>query len=99
MFHFGDFPGARAVEDLRLHRRVYVVGALLAPLAEGVLNHRIGGFFVALADDHIDRRLAADELGEGRNHYRIAQLGAHLGDLVEHLGDFSSSLSSTDDAG
>ena len=59
--------------------------AFFSPEAESVLNHLIGHFLVALAENHIDRRLAADELREGRDHDRIAELGAHLRGFLQHL--------------
>ena len=59
--------------------------AFFAPQAEGILNHLIGDFFVALADHDVDRRLAADELRERRDHDRVTELGAHLDDFFEHV--------------
>ena len=40
----------------------HVARAFGAGVAEGELDHLVGDFFVALADDDVDRRLAADEL-------------------------------------
>ncbi len=83
----GPFLGARAIEDLRFDFRLHQLGAFLAPVAERVLNDLIGDFFVALADDDVDRRLAADELRQRRDHDRVAELGAHLHGFFQRLID------------
>src|SRR5581483_4717110 len=72
----GPFSGARPVEDFRLHFRRHQLGAFLAPVAERVLNDLIGHFLVTLADDDVDRGLAADELRQRGDHDRITQFGA-----------------------
>ena len=60
--------------DLRFDLRVQKVRAFFAPVAERVLNDLIGDFLVAFADDDVDRRLAADELRQRRDHDRVAEL-------------------------
>ena len=81
----GDFLGARAVENLFLYIGVHERGAFLAPDAHGVFDGLVGDLLVALADDDVDRRLAADELRQRRDHDRVAELGAHLRGFLQGL--------------
>ena len=54
-------------------------------MAECVFDHLVGDLAVALAGNHVDRRLAADELRERRHHDGIAELGADAHGLLQRV--------------
>ena len=90
---------ARAVENLFFHVGIHERGAFLAPDAHGVFDTLIRDLLVAFADDHVDRRLAADKLRQRRDHDRIAEFGAHLRRFVQGLTDLSPAAQRSCDAG
>jgi hypothetical protein len=59
----GDFSGATAIEDFVFDAGIHIQGALFAPDPHSVFDGLVRDLFVALADNHVDGRLAADELG------------------------------------
>ena len=82
-----DLLGARAIENFGAHLLVHGGDGFLAEMAERIADDLVGHLLVALADDHVDRRLAADELRERRHHDRIAELDAHAAGLLQRLGE------------
>ena len=57
-----------------------------AVLAAQVGLHLVGHDVPALAGEHVEHGLRADDLRHRRDQRREADLGAHDGDLLEHLG-------------
>ena len=80
-----DLARARPVEDAATHLLVHGGHGFLAELAERVADDLIGHLLVALAEDDVDRRLAADELRQRRHHDRMAELDAHAAGLLQRL--------------
>ena len=77
--------GGSNLSDEELLLRFYAgPSALLTPLAKRILNDLVGNFLVSFPGHHVDRGLAADELGERRHHDGIAQLGANLRNFVQY---------------
>src|SRR5690606_10172574 len=78
----GDRFGASQLAGLQLGVERSGRRAVLA------LEHA-GGFLgdglVALAGQHVDHRLSADDLRSGRHQWNEAQVLAHTGNLLEHL--------------
>ncbi len=58
----------------------------LAVEAADVVLHLLGDDAPALARQHVEHRLGANDLRERRDQRRIAHLGAHLGNLGHDLG-------------
>ena len=82
-----DLLGAWAIENFGAHFLVHRSYGFLAEMTERIADDLVGHLFVALADDHIDRRLAADELRERRDHDRVAELDAHAAGLHQGVGE------------
>ena len=53
-------------------------------MAEEVADRLVGDVRPALAVDHVPHRLGGDELRDRRDDDRVAHLGAHAADLLEH---------------
>ena len=58
----------------------------LAVVAADVVLHLLGHDAPALAGEHVEHGLRADDLGHGCDERRVAHLGAHLRDLLHDLG-------------
>ena len=57
----------------------------LAVVTGDVVLHLLGDDRPALAGEHVENRLRADDLRHGRDERRIADLGAYAGNLLENL--------------
>src|SRR5205823_7918425 len=84
-----DLFRARTVENACPHILVHGGDGFLAEMAERIADDLICHLLVTLAHDDIDGSLAADELGERRNHDRIAELDTHAARLLQRLLEFS----------
>src|SRR5437870_13475358 len=58
----GPLFGAGPVENLVFDVRIHVARPFRAAVAQSELDDLVGDFFIALADDDVDGRLATDEL-------------------------------------
>src|SRR5215217_2876221 len=84
-----DLLRARAIEYFGPHLLVHRSHGFLTEMAERIADDLIRHLLVALTDDDVDCRLAADELRQRRHHDRIAELDPHAARLLERLWELA----------
>src|ERR671915_34409 len=85
MRSLGNFFRARTVENFFLDVRVHEGPTFFTPNTYGVFDGLIGDLLVTLANDDVDRCLAADELRQGRDHNRISEFGPNLSSFLQSM--------------